>query len=41
MRGAIPPLPQTPSWQDTQLKKTVGQIYLYLTFTYYEICHIY
>jgi hypothetical protein len=30
MRGAIPPLPSTPSWRGAQLKKAQGQIYLYL-----------
>jgi hypothetical protein len=30
MRGAIPPLPNTPSWHGTQSKKAQGQIYLYL-----------
>jgi len=30
MRGAIPPLPNTPSWRGAQLKKARGQLYLYL-----------
>jgi hypothetical protein len=29
MSGAIPPLPNTPSWRGAQLK-TQGQLYLYL-----------
>jgi hypothetical protein len=34
MSGAIPPLPNTPSWRGDQLKKEAqGQLYLYLTFT--------
>jgi hypothetical protein len=27
MRGAIPPLPNTPSWRGAQLKKAQGQLY--------------
>jgi hypothetical protein len=31
MSGAIPPLPNTPSWRGAQLKKEAqGQLYLYL-----------
>jgi hypothetical protein len=30
MRGAIPPLPNMPSWRGAQFKKTQGQLYLYL-----------
>jgi hypothetical protein len=32
MRGAIPPIPNTPSWGGAQLKgkKAQGKIYLYL-----------
>jgi hypothetical protein len=31
MRGAIPPLPNTPSWRGAQLKKEAqGQLYLYI-----------
>jgi len=32
MRGAIPPLPNTPSWRGAQLKKSTGTTlpYLYL-----------
>jgi hypothetical protein len=33
MSGAIPPLPNTPSWRGAQLKKTQGQLYLYLIVT--------
>jgi hypothetical protein len=29
MRGAIPPLPNTPSWRGAQLKKAQGQLYLF------------
>jgi hypothetical protein len=29
MRGAIPPLPNMPSWRCAQLKKSTGTIYLY------------
>jgi len=28
MRGAIRPLPNTPSWRHAQLKKAQGQLYL-------------
>jgi hypothetical protein len=28
MSGAIPPLPNTPSWRGAQLKKAQGQLYL-------------
>jgi len=28
MGGAIPPLPNTPSWRRTQLKKAQGHLYL-------------
>jgi len=31
MRGAIPPLPNTPSWRGAQLKKSRGTI---LSFTF-------
>jgi hypothetical protein len=30
MNGAIPPLPNTPSWCAAQLKEAQGQLYLYL-----------
>jgi len=30
MCGTIPPLPNTPSWRDAQLKKAQEQRYLYL-----------
>jgi hypothetical protein len=30
MRGAITPLPYTPSWRGAQFKTPQGQIYLYL-----------
>jgi len=30
MRGAIPPLPNTPSSRSSQLRKAKGQPYLYL-----------
>jgi heme/copper-type cytochrome/quinol oxidase subunit 2 len=30
MRGAIPPLPNTPSWRGAQLKKPQGQLYILL-----------
>jgi hypothetical protein len=35
MRGAIPPLPNTPSWRGAQLKIAQGQ--LHLTFTFYPL----
>jgi len=28
MSGAIPPLPNTPSWRGAQFKKAQGQLYL-------------
>jgi hypothetical protein len=28
--GAIPPLPSMPSWHGAQVKKSQGQLYLYL-----------
>jgi hypothetical protein len=31
MSGAMPPVPNTPSWSGTQLKKSQGQLYLYLS----------
>jgi len=34
MRGAIPLLPNTPSWHGAELKKAQGQIYLTFTFTF-------
>jgi hypothetical protein len=30
MCGVIPPLPNTPSWHGTKLKKAQGQLYLYI-----------
>jgi hypothetical protein len=34
MRGAIPPLPNTPSWRGAQLqRKAQGQLYFYLYHT--------
>jgi hypothetical protein len=30
MGGAVPPLPNTPSWRDGQLGGAQGQFYLYL-----------
>jgi len=30
MRGAIPPLPNTPSWCGDKFEKAQGQLYLYL-----------
>jgi hypothetical protein len=30
MSGAIPPLPNMPSWRRARLKKAQGQLYLYL-----------
>jgi hypothetical protein len=36
MREAIPPLPNTPSWRDAQLKKAQRQLYLYLYFYEYQ-----
>jgi hypothetical protein len=30
MRGDVPLLPNTPSWRGAQLRKTQGQVYLYL-----------
>jgi len=30
MRGAIPPLPNTPSWRGAEFKKAQGQLYLYV-----------
>jgi hypothetical protein len=30
MSGAIPPLPNTPSWPGAQLKKAQAQLYVYL-----------
>jgi hypothetical protein len=35
MRGAIPPLTNTPSWRGAQLKNT-EQLYLYLLAPCYE-----
>jgi hypothetical protein len=35
MRGAIPPLPNTPSWRCTQLKKSTGATSL-VPFTFYS-----
>jgi len=36
MRGAIAPLPNTPSWRGAQLKKSQRQLYLTLP---YLTCH--
>jgi hypothetical protein len=30
MSGAIPSLPNTPSWRGAQIKKAQGQLYLYV-----------
>jgi hypothetical protein len=34
MSGAIPPLPNTPSWRGVQLKKAQGQLHVYLKVTF-------
>jgi len=37
VRGAIPPLPNTPPWRGVQLQKAQGQFYVYLlTFNLYN-----
>jgi hypothetical protein len=36
MSGAIPPLPNTPSWRGAQFKKAQGQLYLYLLLNHIE-----
>jgi hypothetical protein len=33
MSGAIPPLPNTPSWRDAELKKAQRQFYLLYEFS--------
>jgi hypothetical protein len=35
MGGAIPPLPNTPSWRGAQLGGAQGQLYLFLRFIGY------
>jgi len=38
MSGAIPPLPDTPSWRGAQLKKSQGKLYYTLLyFTLYTV----
>jgi len=34
MTAAAPPLPNTPSWRDDELKKAQGQLYFYFIFRY-------
>jgi hypothetical protein len=38
MSGAIPPLPNTPSWRGARLKEAQGQLYLHLLpFALHEV----
>jgi len=34
MSGAIPPLPNTPSWRDAQLKRSTGTTLLHASIDY-------
>jgi hypothetical protein len=40
MGGAVPPLPNTPSWRSAQLGRAQGQLYLYLYLSSVNIFHV-
>jgi hypothetical protein len=41
MRGAIPPLPNAPSWRGAQIRKAQGQLYSFMYLMFLKVISSY